>query len=113
MVLESRSMQSNEQQWQVWLVQAGNFARKENYADALDRARLLRDEVRGALAATTDVTEKHRKEAWLRRADALVARLEADFQAWNQAIAERRAARIANADLEQKKPLPALPDLGK
>jgi hypothetical protein len=106
-------MQPNEQEWQVWLVQAGNFARKENYADGVARARLLLDEVKGALASTTDAAARTRYEAWQRRAEGLLAQLEADFQAWNRAIAERRAARIANADAEQKMPLPALPDFGK
>ena len=99
-------MHGTEQEWQVWLVQAQNFAKKENFADAVTRAKKTRDAIKASLASETDAAERTRKQAFLRRAETLLVRLEADFHAWNQAIADRRAERIAQAAAEQAEPLP-------
>lgn len=81
----------------VLLAQASNFARRENYADAVARARL-------ALKAA----EADHDAAGIELATQALAVYDRAFDTWNDAIAERRALRMANAAADEKKPLPPL-----
>ncbi len=101
---------SLRERWDVWMVQAERFARRENYIDALGRARMTLAELDATLAETTD--EKERAE--LTRYRAYVERrmkaIRRQFEEWNAKIAARRAQSMAQADEEMKRPLPYGPD---
>ena len=97
------------ERWDIWMVQAQRFARRENYIDALGRARMVLGEVDGALADATD-DEKPKLERFRHRVVRRIESFRKDFQAWNAKIAARRAASIANADAEMARPLPLGPD---
>ena len=77
--------------------------------DAVARARVVRDEVRAALATEVDVGARLKVEGLLRSAERALRLYEAGFAEWNAKIAAGRAARMANAAVEQSTPLPDLP----
>lgn len=77
------------------LAQASAFARRENHADAVSRAKL-------AVASATDPASRALAEEAL-------AGFESAFQRWNRNIAERRQARIENAARDEKAKLPGRP----
>ena len=81
----------------VLLAQAANFARRENFADAVARA----DEALRSAGASGDAPG-------VELATQALAIYAQAFDTWNEAIAKRRALRTDNASLEEKKPLPAL-----
>jgi hypothetical protein len=100
---------SHEQRWGVYLVQAQNFAKRENYIDAVSRAGLVVDEVSQALAQTEDATARTRLSSMLLRATKLRDGLQQQMNVWNARIAKRRAAVIAGAAAEMDRQLPTPP----
>ena len=100
------SLRSDEERWGVWTVQARNFAKRDNYADAVARMRVVRKSIQDKLAAESDPVLRARIERHLARAEELLADLEARADAWRSAIAERRQQTIDQADEEMARPLP-------
>ncbi len=98
------------ERWNVWLTQAQRFARRENYIDALGRARLAHEAVTEALAETEDETQQRRYARFKARVERRVAAIEKDFAEWNAKIAARRQAMIAAAEEEMARPLPLGPN---
>ncbi len=90
-------MSSQPSDLRVLLAQAANFARRENFADAMARAK-------AALRLASESGDAVSKAL----AEQAVASYSASFEAWNAAIAQRRALRTENAAFEEKKPLPAI-----
>lgn len=107
-VYDRRSMK-REERWSVSLVQAQRFARRDNFVDAIARARGVRDDVRAALAAEVDVGARQKLEGLLRVAERALGSYEIAFADWNGKIAAARAERMANAAVEQSTPLPNPP----
>ena len=99
-----------EDRWNVWTVQARNFARRENYADAVARMRVVRSSMQDALAAERDPTNRGRIERQLVRAEELLDDLEARAASWRDAIAKRRQETIDQAAEEMARPLPLAAD---
>lgn len=97
------------ERWDIWMVQAQRFARRENYIDALGRARLVLAEVDTAIAEATE-QDKAKLERFRHRVQRRIESFRKQFDAWNAKIAARRAASIANADAEMARPLPIGPD---
>ena len=104
------SLQAAEDRWNVWTVQARNFAKRENYADAVARMRVVQKSMRDALGKETDPGNKARIEAHLARAEELLADLESRAEAWRSAIATRRQETIDQAAEEMAWPLPLAAD---
>ena len=96
----------DEERWAVWTVQAHNFAKRQNFTDAVARMRLVRDAVREALAQTTSDAERPRLERQLARAEEQLADLTAQYDAWRSRIAARRRHTIEHAAEEMERPLP-------
>lgn len=97
------------ERWDIWMVQAQRFARRENYIDALGRARLVLSEVDASLLEASG-DEKAKLERFRHRVQRRMQSFRKQFDAWNAQIAARRAASIANADAEMARPLPLGPD---
>ncbi|MEM1413450.1 MAG: hypothetical protein AAGH15_01050 [Myxococcota bacterium] len=93
------------ERWDVWMVQAQRFAQRENYIDALGRIRAVLGEVDASLEGM-EGDERVRLERFRARVVRREAKIRAQFDAWNTAIAARRQASIAAADEEMKQPLP-------
>ena len=98
------------ERWDVWMHQAQRFADRENYIDALGRARLVLREVNETLAGDLDEKERTRLERFVARVERRMKGYRRSFEQWNAKIAARRAASIAAADEEMKRPLPIGPD---
>ena len=101
---------SPRERWDVWMVQAQRFARRENYIDALGRARLVLAEVDTAISQTTDETERTKLTRFRDRVERRMKAFRKQFDEWNAKIAARRADMIADAEEEMKRPLPYGPD---
>ena len=101
---------SDEERWAVWMVQARNFAKRENFTDAVARAELVCRQIERALEAEQDPVRKGRLKRQLARVENLANDLRAQLEAWRSAIADRRARTIANAAQEMARPLPLAPD---
>lgn len=95
-----------EERWSAWLVQAERFALKDAFIEARGRARHVCDEIRAAVEATADGPAKVALEGRLARAERAAARYQEQFEAWSETIAARRAATVAGAEDEMKRPLP-------
>ncbi len=94
------------ERWAVWTVQARNFAKRQNFTDAVARMKLVRGAVADALSQAGDPAKKGRLEAYLARADEQLAELEAEYDAWRSQIAERRQHTIESAAEEMARPIP-------
>ncbi|MEM8609500.1 MAG: hypothetical protein AAGF92_20530 [Myxococcota bacterium] len=103
-------LQAAEDRWNVWIVQARNFAKRENYADAVARMRVVCNAVRDAMAQTTDAGDRARLNAHLARAEELLHDVESRADAWRSAIAARRQETIDQAAEEMARPLPLAAD---
>lgn len=104
------SLGASEDRWNVWMVQARNFAKRENYPDAVARMRIVRKSMEDALAHESDARAKARIEAHLARAEELLSDLESQAEAWRSAIAARRQETIDQAPEEMARPLPLAAD---
>lgn len=100
---------SPEQRWTVRMVQARNFAAKEQYVDAVARAGEVRAEIEGALAGETDAARKARLQRQLERVKTQHEAYKAEFERWRAAIRVRRQERIEHAPEEMERPLPLPP----
>ena len=92
------------------MVQARNFAKRENYSDAVARMRLVRRSIADKLATEADPVLKSRIERHLARAEELLGNLESRAEAWRSAIGARRQQTIDQADEEMARPLPLAAD---
>jgi len=99
------------ERWEVWMHQAQRFADRENYIDALGRARMVLREVTEALE-TGDLDEKdaQRLKRFAARVERRMKGYRKSFEIWNAKIAARRAAAIAASEQEMARPLPLGPD---
>ena len=104
------SLQSEEERWGVWIVQARHFAKRENYTDAVARMRLVQKSIEAALAKETDHALRARIERQQARANDLLGELESEAEAWRSAIAARRQQTIDQAEEEMARPLPLASD---
>lgn len=99
---------SPRERWDVWMVQAQRFARRENYIDALGRLRLVLSEVDAALESD-EGSERASLERYKARVERRVAQIRSAFEAWNAKIAARRQSWTDAAGDEMKRPLPLGP----
>jgi hypothetical protein len=99
-------LESQAERWDVWAVQARNFAKRENFTDAVERMKLVRSSIAEALAQVTDPRTRSRLEARLARAEEQVDELQAQYDAWRAEIAARRQQTIDSAAEEMARPLP-------
>jgi hypothetical protein len=97
---------SQKEQWAVWAVQARNFAKRQNFTDAVARMQLVEHSIADALSGITDAKQKARVEAHLARASEQLAELQSQYDAWRSEIAERRQHTIDGAEEEMARPLP-------
>lgn len=101
---------SDEERWAVWMVQARNFAKRQNFPDAVARMKLVRDEIHAALHGVVDPKRRERLERHRARADEQLATLESEHDAWRSEIAARRQRTIDQAAEEMARPLPVPTD---
>ncbi len=99
-------LDSQVQRWEVWAVQAHNFAKRENFTDAVARMKLVRSSIAEALDQVRDPRKRARLEARLARAEEQVDELQTQYDAWRADIAARRQQTIDNAAEEMARPLP-------
>jgi hypothetical protein len=97
---------TQEERWTQWLVQARNFARGEQFHDAVMRAKLVRKEIQTQIDATRDPERRERLQRHLRRVEETLGAIEAQRKKWHERIAELRRQRMDNAAEEMKRPLP-------
>lgn len=99
------------ERWEVWMHQAQRFADRENYIDALGRARMVLREVTLALeSGDLEEQQEQRLQRFAARVDRRMKGYRKQFEVWNAKIAARRAASIAAAEEEMARPLPIGPD---
>ena len=99
------------ERWEVWMHQAQRFADRENYIDALGRARMVLREVTDVLeAGGLDEKQAQRTQRFSARVERRMKGYRKSFEVWNAKIAARRAAAIASAEQEMAQPLPIGPD---
>ena len=99
-------LESQTERWAVWAVQARNFAKRENFTDAVARMKLVRGAVAEALSQASDARDKVKLEAYLARAEEQLAELQEQYDAWRSEIAERRQHTIESAAEEMARPIP-------
>jgi hypothetical protein len=97
---------SQKERWAVWAVQARNFARRQNFSDAVARMKLLSGSIGEALVGVTNPAQKAQLEAHLARVNEQLAELQGQYDAWHAEIAERRQHTIDSAEEEMARPLP-------
>ena len=103
-------LKSHEERWAVWLVQARNFAKRQNYTDAVARMKLVRDAVRASLDDASNPGVQQRLERHLARAEEELGVMSAQYEAWRSEIAARRQHTIDQAAEEMARPLPVPSD---
>lgn len=101
---------SHKERWAVWAVQARNFAKRQNFTDAVARMKLVRSAIADTLATLTDETQRAGLERHLARANEQLAELQAQYDAWRSEIAARRQHTIDSAEEEMARPLPVQAD---
>ena len=100
---------SLEERWGIWMTQAQNFEKRENYVEAVSRAGLVSRSVSEALAHEVDPDTRARYEQMRLMAEKRREALQRKLDAWNAKIAAHRAAVIAGAAEEMSRPLPLPP----
>lgn len=100
------SLQSDEERWGIWMVQARQFAKRENYPDAVARMRAVRESIQESLTNETDAALRGRIERHLARAEELLTDLQSRLETWRSVIAARRQQTIDEAEEEMARPLP-------
>jgi len=103
-------LRSDEERWAVGMVQAERFAARQNFADAVARMKLLRDQVGVALSEAADPKQRERIERYLARAEEQLTSMESQYDAWRSEIAVRRQRTINHAAEEMAAPLPVPAD---
>jgi len=104
------SLQSEEERWGVWMVQARQFANRENYTDAVARMRLVKESIQRSLTGETDPARRARIERHLARAEELLTDLKSQLEGWRSVIAVRRQQTVDDAEEEMARPLPLAAD---
>ncbi len=99
-------MSDDQERWALWVVQARNFAKRENFSDAVARIRLVQSEVEAALAAVHEPAKRGDLQRQLKKIRRIHEEMRAQYDAWNSEIAKRRQATIDNAAGEMAMPLP-------
>lgn len=99
-------LESQTERWAVWAVQARNFAKRQNFTDAVARMQLVRGAVAEALSQASDPAQKAKLEAYLARAEEQLAELQEQYDAWRSEIAKRRQHTIESAAEEMARPIP-------
>lgn len=97
---------SQKERWALWAVQARNFAKRQNFTDAVARMKLVQGAIADTLAGVTDETQRSRLETHLARANEQLAELQSQYDAWRAEIAARRQHTIDSAEEEMARPLP-------
>ncbi len=100
---------TSRERWDVWMVQAERFARRENYIDALGRLRLILNEVTAALKGASDA-DRSGLESFRARVERRHTAVRTKFEVWNAKIAKRRQLYTDQAGEEMQRPLPLGPD---
>lgn len=90
----------------MWSVQARNFAKRQNYPDAVARMKWVERSIADTLSGITDAKQKARVEAYLARTTEQLAELQSQYDAWRSEIAARRQDTIDGAAEEMARPLP-------
>jgi len=90
-------MSSSAEDVRVLLNQAAGFARRENFADAVARAR----QALSCASAKVD-------SVGVALASQALAAYTRSFEAWNEGIAARRILRTERAAVDERTPLPPL-----
>ena len=103
-------LKSNEERWAVWMVQARNFAKRQNYTDAVARMKLVRDAVLASIDDVSDPKVRGRLERHLAHAEEQLIALSEQHDAWRSDIAARRQHTIDQAAEEMARPLPVPAD---
>jgi len=103
-------LRTEEERWAVWMVQARRFAKRENFADAVARMKLIQQAVREALAEARDPKQRERLQRHLARASEQLASMQSKYEAWRSEIAVRRQHTIDQAAEEMARPLPVPAD---
>jgi hypothetical protein len=98
-----------EKVWFAQLVQARNFAQKDQHADAAARAGRVLGEVAAALVSEPDDARRARLQQLLVRVQREHAQHRARFETWRQAIDAGRQERMQQAPEEMRRPLPQPP----
>lgn len=101
---------SRRERWDVWMVQAQRFTRRENYIDALGRFRLVLAEVDAAIEDEQDPAELASLKRFRARAERRVNHTREAFEVWNAKIAARRQKWTDDAAQEMSRPLPLGPN---
>ncbi|MFT5358079.1 MAG: heme oxygenase [Polyangiales bacterium] len=99
---------SPQERWDKWMVQAQNFAKRDNFLDALARAELVLNEVNSALENAAP-EERRALERYRHRATRRHETFAESFKVWNKHIADRREAATAGAAEEMAAVLPLGP----
>lgn len=99
-------IRSQQEEWAVCMAQAQRFAARENFFEAIGRARVVRDQVEATLASASDNRQKGRLERFLFQVKAELASLEEKQAAWNARLKDIRARSLAGAAEEMSRPLP-------
>lgn len=102
-------IRSQQEEWAVGMAQAQRFAARENYFEAVGRARSVHTEVVAALESSKssgDAKLSGRLERFLFQVNAELGALEVSQRAWNARLAEIRAKSLAGAAEEMSRPLP-------
>jgi ElaB/YqjD/DUF883 family membrane-anchored ribosome-binding protein len=100
-------LSSQKERWAVWSVQARNFAKRENYTDAVARMNLLHESIEEALAEVTDPADRKELQALRLRSEEQLAELRTQYEAWRSEIAARRQQTIDGAAEEMARPIPS------
>ncbi len=100
-------LSSQKERWAVWSVQARNFAKRENYPDAVARMNLVHKSIEEALAGVTDPADREELQALRLRSEEQLAELRARYEAWRSEIAARRQQTIDGAAEEMARPIPS------
>ena len=98
-----------EQEWNVVLTQARNFAERENYSDAVARMKELCESVSQTLGSLDDSKQRLKAEQFLALSERQLTNYQVQYDTWNNAIAERRQAVIDGAAEEMAWPQPNPP----
>lgn len=100
---------SPQERWDKWMVQAQNFAKRDNFLDALARADMVLLEVNAALKSAAP-ENRRALERYRHRATRRHETFAASFEVWNQRIAARRQAATDGAAAEMAAVLPLGPN---
>jgi plasmid maintenance system antidote protein VapI len=100
-------LSTQTERWATWAVQARNFAKRQNFTDAVARMKLVQSSIAEAIAEVSDAGDKARLEAHLAVAEEELAELQAQYDAWHSEIAARRQHTIESAAEEMARPIPS------